>query len=326
MRARCVCARPKAISAAARRRFPAVSCSTASTCCAAPSCAWTTTRSTPWRARCWAKARPSRATCAIASARSCTTTATTCPRSRSTRAPTRGSRTTSCSKLNLVPLAFARSRLTGMTPDRVAASIASFDFLYLSELEPLRHRGAQRARRRFARLRGAAGRTRTRARHRPAPQRLGVRLQEPVSRASSAPSTSIRCRTSRRRRRGADLIETPGGAFRREPAILPRMLDELFPRREAARQAGDEVASHAIKILMNSFYGVLGTPACRFYNPALANSITGIGTRDPVVVEALVRGGRLRGAVRRHGQPVRADADDDPESGPRRGATDSPRR
>ena len=37
-------------------------------------------------------------------------------------------------KLNLVPLAFARSRLTGMTPDRVAASIASFDFLYLSEL------------------------------------------------------------------------------------------------------------------------------------------------------------------------------------------------
>ena len=34
-------------------------------------------------------------------------------------------------KLNLVPLAFARSALTGMTPDRVAASIASFDFLYL---------------------------------------------------------------------------------------------------------------------------------------------------------------------------------------------------
>jgi DNA polymerase-2 len=37
------------------------------------------------------------------------------------------------------------------------------------------------------------------------------------------------------------------------------------------------VASNAIKILMNSFYGVLGTPACRFYNPALANSITGAG-------------------------------------------------
>ena len=56
--------------------------------------------------------------------------------------------------------------------------------------------------------------------------------------------------------------------FCREPAILPRLLDDLFPRREAARRAGDEVASHAIKILMN-LYGVLGTPACRFYNPAL---------------------------------------------------------
>ena len=74
-----------------------------------------------------------------------------------------------------------------------------------------------------------------------------------------------------------DLIRTPGGAFRREPGILPRLLDELFPRRRQAKEAGDEVAAHAIKILMNSFYGVLGTPACRFYNPALANAITGMG-------------------------------------------------
>jgi DNA polymerase-2 len=75
----------------------------------------------------------------------------------------------------------------------------------------------------------------------------------------------------------ADLIATAGGAFGRTPAILPRLLDELFPRREAAKKAGDSVASNAIKILMNSFYGVLGTPACRFYNPALANAITGTG-------------------------------------------------
>ena len=59
--------------------------------------------------------------------------------------------------------------------------------------------------------------------------------------------------------------------------ILPKMLDELFPLREAAKQRGDNVAAHAIKILMNSFYGVLGTPACRFSDPALANSITGMG-------------------------------------------------
>ena len=179
-------------------------------------------------------------------------------------------------KLNLVPLAFARSRLTGMTPDRVAASIASFDFLYLSELEPLGIVAPS--------VRGDDSRVHV--------AQQGGHVLEPVAGLHDNvwvfdfrslypsvirtfnidPLSYVETPAPQ-----ADLIETPGGAFRREPAILPRLLDDLFPRREAARQAGDEVASHAIKILMNSFYGVLGTSACRFYNPALANSITGMG-------------------------------------------------
>ena len=55
------------------------------------------------------------------------------------------------------------------------------------------------------------------------------------------------------------------------------MLDDLFPQRAQAKARGDEVASQAIKILMNSFYGVMGTSACRFYNPALVNAITSQG-------------------------------------------------
>ena len=77
---------------------------------------------------------------------------------------------------------------------------------------------------------------------------------------------------------GDDPIVAPNGAaFRRQPGILTQILDELFPRREAAKAVGDRVASQAIKILMNSFYGVLGTPACRFHNPELANAITSFG-------------------------------------------------
>ncbi len=179
-------------------------------------------------------------------------------------------------KLNLVPLAFERSRLTGMTPDRVAASIASFDFLYLSELEPLgivapSVRGDDS--RVYAAQQGGHVLEPVAGLHRNVwvfdfkslyPSVIRTFNIDPLSYVEAPPPD-------------ADLIQTPGGAFRREPAILPRLLDELFPRREAARKAGDEVASHAIKILMNSFYGVLGTPACRFYNPALANSITGSG-------------------------------------------------
>ena len=75
-----------------------------------------------------------------------------------------------------------------------------------------------------------------------------------------------------------DVVEVSDDtAFRRGQAILPAILDELFPQREAAKRAGDAVASQAIKILMNSFYGVLGAPACRFHNVAIANAITGMG-------------------------------------------------
>jgi DNA polymerase-2 len=179
-------------------------------------------------------------------------------------------------RLNLVQLSFARSQLAGMTPDRVAASIASFDFLYLTELERKRI-VAPTVRSDDSRVHAA---------------QQGGHVLEPVvglhrnvwvfDFKSLYPSI-IRTFNIDPLSYVANplddknLIHTPGGAFRRDPAILPGMLDELFPRREAAKKAGDNVAANAIKILMNSFYGVLGTPACRFYNPALANSITGTG-------------------------------------------------
>jgi DNA polymerase-2 len=179
-------------------------------------------------------------------------------------------------KLDLIRLAFARSQLTGMTPDRVAASIASFDFLYLTELERL----------------GIVAPTVRVDDERVHAAQQGGHVLEPVTGLhrnvwvfdfkSLYPSIIRTLNIDplsyvERPSPGADLIQTAGGAFGRTPAILPRMLDELFPRREAAKKAGDSVASHAIKILMNSFYGVLGAPSCRFYNTALVNAITGTG-------------------------------------------------
>src|SRR5207249_3350208 len=58
--------------------------------------------------------------------------------------------------------------------------------------------------------------------------------------------------------------------------------------RDEAKRRGDVIGSHAIKILMNSFYGVLATPACRFFSLPVANAITHFGqwvlrwTRDRV--------------------------------------------
>lgn len=180
--------------------------------------------------------------------------------------------------LNLIPLAVARSRLTGMTPDRVSASIASFDFLYLAEL----------------------GKRAVVAPTLRAPVRQGSRIAqaggevfEPVvgmhemvwvfDFKSLYPSLmrtfNIDPLGYREPERGGedDIVLVNGARFSREPAILPQLLDNLFPRREAARRSGNAVAAQAIKILMNSFYGVLGTPACRFHNPDIANAITGQG-------------------------------------------------
>lgn len=179
-------------------------------------------------------------------------------------------------KLNLVQLAFARSQLAGMTPDRVAASIASFDFVYLSELErrsivaPSVRSGDSSV---YAAQQGGHVLEPITGLHRNVWVFDFKSLYPSVIRTFNIDPLSYVASPAARE----DLIQTPGGAFRRTPAILPGLLDELFPRREAAKKAGDAVASNAIKILMNSFYGVLGTPACRFYNPALANSITGSG-------------------------------------------------
>jgi DNA polymerase-2 len=70
-------------------------------------------------------------------------------------------------------------------------------------------------------------------------------------------------------------IQAPNGAlFAREPGILPELITEYFAARRKALDRGNETASHVYKILMNSFYGVLGTSACRYGRTELAGAIT----------------------------------------------------
>jgi len=74
------------------------------------------------------------------------------------------------------------------------------------------------------------------------------------------------------------LIRAPNGAhFHREKAILPELLERFFSRRAEARRNGDEVASHVYKIIMNSFYGVLGARGARFTSGLLSGAITSFG-------------------------------------------------
>ncbi|TQV75180.1 DNA polymerase II [Aliikangiella marina] len=65
-----------------------------------------------------------------------------------------------------------------------------------------------------------------------------------------------------------------GAVFDREKNLLPDIITELWKLRDQAKADNDSARSQAIKILMNSFYGVLGSGGCPFYDTRLASSIT----------------------------------------------------
>ncbi len=95
---------------------------------------------------------------------------------------------------------------------------------------------------------------------------------------------------------GTDPVPGEDGAtFARDGAILPELISTLHDARSAAMATDNAALSRAIKILMNSFYGVLGTPGCRFFDPRLPTSIT---RRGHAIIE------RARAFLESQGLPV----------------------
>lgn len=65
-----------------------------------------------------------------------------------------------------------------------------------------------------------------------------------------------------------------GARFSRDKHCLPAIVKQVWQGREAAKREGNQPLSQALKIIMNAFYGVLGSSGCRFFDPRLASSIT----------------------------------------------------
>jgi len=76
----------------------------------------------------------------------------------------------------------------------------------------------------------------------------------------------------------AKIVKRPGRAsFDADWAILPGIIEHLWHERDKAKKEKDATLSQAVKIIMNSFYGVLGSQGCRFFDPRIAGSITRTG-------------------------------------------------
>ncbi|MBK9265702.1 MAG: DNA polymerase II [Polyangiaceae bacterium] len=201
-------------------------------------------------------------------------------------------------KLSLVELAVERSLLTGLPPDRVGGQIAAIDSLYLGALRT-RGRVAPSVRKvqQFEPIVGGLVLDATSGVYRNVAVYDFKSLYPSIIRTFQIdPLTYVGEMDPRDKRR--DVIVTPSkAAFRRgatggPPGILPELVAELGHERSRARSAGDERRAYAIKILMNSMYGVLGAPASRLFSPVVANAIPIAGQ---YVIRAAARAVARRG-------------------------------
>jgi DNA polymerase-2 len=65
-----------------------------------------------------------------------------------------------------------------------------------------------------------------------------------------------------------------GARFSRRKHCLPEIVRQVWESRDRAKRQHNAPLSQALKIIMNAFYGVLGSSGCRFFDPRLASSIT----------------------------------------------------
>ncbi|MCA9478407.1 MAG: DNA polymerase II, partial [Nanoarchaeota archaeon] len=176
-------------------------------------------------------------------------------------------------------LTIQRAKLTGLSMDRVKASIASFDSLYLRELA---RRGYVAATTRPQTTEeGIGGYVLS---SKPGIYKNVIvldfkSLYPSLMRTFNIdPLSYVGEESQLDAAEKKNCIIAPNGAcFSREEGILPAMLEKLWNSREEARKEGNELARYAIKILMNSMYGVLASNNSRFHQRNMSNSITSFG-------------------------------------------------
>ncbi|MCG8566572.1 MAG: DNA polymerase II [Desulfobacterales bacterium] len=172
----------------------------------------------------------------------------------------------------LIDLTFKRAVISGLPMDRVGFSVAAFEHYMLPKIhrkglvapnvKDLEDRGHAAGGLVFASTPGFY-------------EQIGVfdfkSLYPSIIRTFKIdPLSRLRAET--------DSLNTPVDIpFSRTEHVLPAYIKELLDKREQAKADGDPHLSQAVKILMNSFYGVMGTLGCRFYHPNQSRAITGTG-------------------------------------------------
>ncbi len=176
-------------------------------------------------------------------------------------------------KADLINFAIERARLTGLEMDKVGGSVAAFDNLYLPRL----HRKgfiAPNIGDYQGELSAPGGYVMD--------SKPGMHQSVLVLDYKSLYPSIIRtfkvdpyARIAAKKLELNDIIDGfDGASFSKQDNILPDIIATLWQARDVAKRDKNAPLSQAIKIIMNSFYGVLGTPGCRVHDSRLTSSIT----------------------------------------------------
>ena len=174
-------------------------------------------------------------------------------------------------KENLVAFAIERSLLTGLELDRYGGSVAAFDFLYLPRLHRKGFVAPSLAQ--LATSNTSPGGYVMRS-------IPGIHENVIVLDFKSLYPSIIRTFNVDPLALVIGLQEADAisgydeACFSRTEFILPELIEKLWSARDNAKANKNVVLAQAIKIIMNSFYGVLGTLGCRFFDSRLVSSIT----------------------------------------------------
>lgn len=176
-------------------------------------------------------------------------------------------------KTDLLTFAIERAKLTGLEMDRSGGSVAAFDNLYL----PLLHRKGY-----------ITPNIEQQPDNEPAPggyvmtSKPGLYEHVLVFDYKSLYPSIIRTFKvdpyayviANQLPEGETIPGFKGITFAKNDTILPVIIEKLWAARDNAKQHKNKSLSQAIKIIMNSFYGVLGTHGCRLHDARLTCSIT----------------------------------------------------
>ena len=177
-------------------------------------------------------------------------------------------------KTHILELVIERAQLTGLSLDRLSSSIASFDSLYIREANS---RGLVSPTLSFTeseeRIKGGYVFS----------NKAGIYHNVLIMDFKSLYPSIIRTfnidpSSFLGKNKEKNSIESPNKAyFSYKEGVLPEIIQKLHEAREKAKKEKRELASYAIKITMNSFFGVLASPNCRYFSLDIANAITHFG-------------------------------------------------